>query len=234
MDLVNKEDYISLALNFVHKTLNTALELSAELSSRNKRGQVEQIDLLVSKIERNIALVDPLGNTLRNGSLADTRFTDKAGIVLGPSGEYLDNARYLLVSADNAVKLSVRSFLREIGTIAAEEFQFLAALFLLASAEKSAFFALFLSLFRSVRAIAALGGVLAEIPVTVAAVVVVVSAHSEHIRKEVGHKSRAAHFKAVAVKHTHHLIRKLVKLLVSDTKLIHIFRHLRYLLFPCA
>ena len=80
MDLVNKEDYISLALNFVHKTLNTALELSAELSSRNKRGQVEQIDLLVSKIERNIALVDPLGNTLRNGSLADTRFTDKAGL----------------------------------------------------------------------------------------------------------------------------------------------------------
>ena len=152
MDLVNKEDYISLALNFVHKTLNTALELSAELSSRNERGQVEQIDLLVGKIERNIALVDPLGNTLRNGSLADTRFTDKAGIVLGSSGEYLDNARYLLVSADNAVKLSVRGFLREIGTIAAEEFQFLAALFLLASAEKSAFFALFLSLFRSVRA----------------------------------------------------------------------------------
>jgi hypothetical protein len=81
--LVDKEYDITLALYLVHKPLYTALELSAELSSRNKSGEVEKIYLLIHKVEGNISLVDAESYTLCDSGLADTLLTYEAGVVLG-------------------------------------------------------------------------------------------------------------------------------------------------------
>ena len=85
MNFVDKEDDVALTLYFVNKSLNTALKLSTELSTGNESGKVKEIELLVSQIERNIACVYSLSDTLSDSGLTYTGFTDKAWIVLGPS-----------------------------------------------------------------------------------------------------------------------------------------------------
>ena len=125
MYLVDEEDNVALLLDLVNEALYAALELSAELSSRDESGEVEQVELLIREIQRNIALVYPLGDTLGDSGLADAGLADEAGVVLGAAREYLYHARYFLVSADYAVELTVSGFLREVGAVAPEELELL-------------------------------------------------------------------------------------------------------------
>ena len=82
MHLVDEKYDIALALYLINKSLYTALELSAELSSRNKSCKVKKIKLLVSKIKGNISLVYTQSYTLCDSCLTYTWFTDKTWVVL--------------------------------------------------------------------------------------------------------------------------------------------------------
>ena len=44
MNLIDKEDDIALGFNFLDKTFDTALKLTAELSSGNQSSKIQQIN----------------------------------------------------------------------------------------------------------------------------------------------------------------------------------------------
>ena len=111
MHLIYEEYDIALALYLVYETLNAALELSAELCSRNKSGKVEKVYLLIRKIERNVSIVYTLSDTLSNGSFTYTGFTDEAGVILCTARKDLDYTRNFFISADYTVELTVSGFL---------------------------------------------------------------------------------------------------------------------------
>ena len=121
MHLVDEDYDVAEIFDLLDQRFHTALELPAELSSRYQRRKVEQIQLLVLKPERNFLLDDPLCDALGDCGLADTRLTDKAGVVLGAAREYLNDPFDLLVSADYAVKLAVLCAFGEVGAERVEE-----------------------------------------------------------------------------------------------------------------
>ena len=123
MHFVNEQHNVARVLNLIDKRLNTALKLSAELSSRDKRGEVKQVQFLALKSERNIAARQFQCDTLRDCSFADARFTDKARIVFRSAGKYLQNAVYFLFTSDNRIYFSL---FRLTSKVCAEGFKTLA------------------------------------------------------------------------------------------------------------
>ena len=204
MYLVDEQDYIALTLYLVHKALYSALELSTELSTGHKCGKVQKVYLLVGKVEGNVPGVDALCDALSDSGLANAGLTDKAGVVLGPSGEYLDDSCYFLVTADDVVELTVSGFLGEVGTIASQELQLL-LLFLLASAEDAAESSLSAGLLLIGRLLWR-GRLVAAESLLAAGLLITAVVHAEHIAYEIRHYTGAAHFKGISVQHTHHLV----------------------------
>ena len=54
----------------------------------------------------HVAGGDALGQALDDGGLADARFADQHGVVLGAPGQHLDHPPDLLVAADHRVQLA--------------------------------------------------------------------------------------------------------------------------------
>ena len=111
MYLINEQNYVSCVFDLIDKRFHTAFKLTAELCSCDKRREVKQINLFVFEVERNFTCRDLLRNALSNSGLADTRFTDKAGVVFLTARKYLNGARDLFFSAYDMVKLAVLGFL---------------------------------------------------------------------------------------------------------------------------
>ena len=134
MYLVNEKDNVALGLHLVNKTFHTALKLTSELSSCNKSGKIKEKYFLVSKLEGHLSCCDFLRKSLGNGSLTNTGFADKAGIVLLSAAKYLYRAGNFLISADNCIKLAFPCTGGKVGAERGEEFSLLilAALWLLA------------------------------------------------------------------------------------------------------
>ena len=106
MHLVDNEDYIALLADLLDKSLHAAFKLASELRSGDQRRQVKKIDLLTAKLIWNLIERYALSKPLGNGSLADARLADKAGIVLLAAVEDLDNALKLLLAAYHIIELS--------------------------------------------------------------------------------------------------------------------------------
>ena len=105
--LVYHQDDVPETLYLVYETLHAALELSAELRSRDERREVKKVYLLAFQLVRHVTVDDALREALRYGGLADARLADETGVVLLTAVEYLRDALYLGLSADYAVKLSL-------------------------------------------------------------------------------------------------------------------------------
>src|SRR6185295_2189293 len=74
-------------------------------------------DPLVLKSLRDVPGDDSLGEALRNSGLADAGLSEKAWVILGSAGEYLNDALDLRVAANNGVQLFVAC---QFGEIAAK------------------------------------------------------------------------------------------------------------------
>src|SRR5262249_43355818 len=77
-------------------------------------------DTLVLETFRDIAADDALGQTLDDSRFSDTRFADEHGVVLGTSGQDLDDAADFVVAADDRIELVLG---RQFGQVAAIAFQ---------------------------------------------------------------------------------------------------------------
>ena len=103
------------------KPLHAALKLAAELRARDECRQVEQVDLLIPELRRNIAHGDALREPFGDGSLADAGFADKAGVILLAAVEDLDNALKLLLAADHRIELTLAGAGGEVDAVIIKE-----------------------------------------------------------------------------------------------------------------
>ena len=102
-----------------------AFELTAELGARHKRGEVQQMDLLVGQFGRHFPVRDPFREPFGDGRLTDAGFTDETGVVLRTSAEDLDGPVDLLLPADDVVEFPVAGPRSKVGTVETEEPAFL-------------------------------------------------------------------------------------------------------------
>ena len=122
MHFVDDKDDVAHLADLLDEAFHAALELAAELRTRDERGEVKKINLLASQLERHVARDDALGEALGDGGLADARLTDQAGVILLAAVQDLDNALDLLLAADDCVELAVACALGEIDAVGVEEF----------------------------------------------------------------------------------------------------------------
>ena len=93
-------------LDLLEHGLEPLLELAAELGACDERPQVQAHHSLPAQAVGHIAAHDALGEALDDGGLAHTRLADEDGVVLGPTGEDLDDATDLLVAPHHRVELA--------------------------------------------------------------------------------------------------------------------------------
>ena len=117
MHLVDEKENVSVLLDLIHKALDAAFELAAELCAGNERSEIQKLDLLLAQLRGDIALSDAQCQALRNGGLADTRLADKAGIVLRSAGEDLHDAFDLTVAPDDRIELAAARLHRQIRAV---------------------------------------------------------------------------------------------------------------------
>src|SRR4051794_26845559 len=117
VELVDEEDDVAALGDLFHHLLQALLELAAVLGAGDQGGQVEGVDLLVLQQLRDLALVDPGGEALDDGGLADARLAQQHRVVLGPAGEDLHDPLDLGFATDHRVELAL---LGEAGEVAAE------------------------------------------------------------------------------------------------------------------
>ena len=225
VNLVNKQDDVSLLLYLCDQTLDTAFELPTELCSGNQRGQIQQVYLLVFQVHRNISGMNPQSDSLGDGGFADTRFTDQTRIVFGAAGQNLNHTCDFLVPSDHCIQFSVGSTLAQIGAVVPQEFQLLFPLGAALPAGRIRNFG-----------IVCLGYILVTLcrhsPVLQA--FQCLSGILNHVLQKLRHHTGTSHFKTVTIHHVHHLIRDLFQFLVRDSHLFHIFINLRHVHFLCT
>ena len=125
MHLVNDQNDVAELLDLLNEALHAAFKLAPELRARDEGREVHEIDLLVLELIRNVLVGDLLRKALGDGSLADARLADEAGVILLTAVEDLNDALRLLLAADDAVKLAVTRFLRQILAVGVKEFMLL-------------------------------------------------------------------------------------------------------------
>ena len=124
---VDKDDDTAFRLgDFVEDGLEAFLEFTAELGAGNQGAQVERDDPLLLEALGDVAGDDAQGESFDDGGLADARFTNQNGIVLGAAGKHLDGATNLGVASDDGVEFVLRG---ELGEVAAVFLQGLIAVF---------------------------------------------------------------------------------------------------------
>ena len=117
VNLIDHQDHVSGGADLFHDLLEPLLEFTAVLGAGHQKADVEGENPFVLKDVGDIALGDALSETLGDGGLANTRFADQHGIVLGAAAENLDHPVDFVVAAHHGVELG---FGRHLGEIAAE------------------------------------------------------------------------------------------------------------------
>ena len=106
MHLVDKEQYLALGLcDLIQHTLETFLELAAELRTRDQCAHVKRVESLVLQRLGHIPRHDTAGKPLDNRRLADARLTDEHRVILRTARENFNRAANLLVASDHGVEL---------------------------------------------------------------------------------------------------------------------------------
>ena len=122
MYLVDHQNDIPLFSDLFNEAFHPAFKLSAELSPRHQRREIQQKDLFILQLVRHISHGDPLGQSLGNRRLADTGFTDQAGIVFLTAVQNLDDTLQLLVPSHHGIQLSGAGAGRQVDAVVVQIF----------------------------------------------------------------------------------------------------------------
>ena len=121
VELVDEQDDLAIAvLDLLEDGLQPLLELAAELGAGDQCAEIERDDALVLEALRDVAADDPLGETLDDGRLADSRLADEDRVVLRPAGQDLDDPADLVVPTDDGIQLARPRFAGEIAAVLLE------------------------------------------------------------------------------------------------------------------
>ena len=126
VDLVDEQQDVAVAgHDFLHDGLQTLLEFTLVLRTRDQGTHVERVDHLRLQVLGHVAVDDPVCDTLGDGGLADTRLTHEDRVVLGTPREDLQHAADLLVTADHRVELARTGLFVEVDGILAQRIELL-------------------------------------------------------------------------------------------------------------
>ena len=121
MQLVDEQDDLALgAGDLLEDCLEPLLELAPVLGASDKRAEVERDDATLLQPLGHVAADDSLRETLGDRRLANARFSDEDGVVLGAAREHLDDAPNLLVTSDDGVELAGARGLGEVTAVLLE------------------------------------------------------------------------------------------------------------------
>ncbi len=115
VQLVDEGDDAAVGVvDLLEHGLEAFLELTAVLRPGDEGREVEGDQLLVLERVGDVAGDDSLGEPLDDGRLADTRFADEHGVVLGASGQHLADPADFRIPPDHRIELSA---LRDLGEV---------------------------------------------------------------------------------------------------------------------
>src|SRR5690606_24693090 len=115
VQLVDERDDLAVGLvDLLEYGLQPLLELAAVLRAGDERREVERHELLVLERVGDVTRDDALGEPFDDGRLADARFADRRGVVLGAPGQHLADAADLGIPTDDRVELAA---LRDLGEV---------------------------------------------------------------------------------------------------------------------
>ena len=120
MHLVDEQDDVLGALDFVHDALDALFELAAVLRAGDHQGEVEGDHLTIEEDFRDDARSDLLGEAFDDGGLTHAGFTDEDRIILRAAAEDLHHAADFFLTSDDRIKFSG---LGELGEISAESLE---------------------------------------------------------------------------------------------------------------
>ena len=117
MQLVDEQDRVLGAFDFVHHRLDALFKLTAILGPGNHHREVKHHDPLVAQQLGDFPTDDHLSEAFDDRGLAHARFTEQHGIVLLTATENLDHTFNLVRATDHRIEFVLAS---QFGEIAAE------------------------------------------------------------------------------------------------------------------
>src|SRR5439155_1302105 len=118
--LVDEQDDVLGAPDFVHHGLDAFLELAAIFRPGNHQGQVQRDHALVPQQFRHVALGNLLRQPFDDGGLAHARFAKQHRVVLGAPAKDLNNPLDLVAAPDDRVQVALA---RDFRQVAAKRFE---------------------------------------------------------------------------------------------------------------
>ncbi|CAB4940656.1 unannotated protein [freshwater metagenome] len=116
VDLVDEKDDVAAGLDFLEHLLETLFEIAAVTRTGNECTEIKRVQLLTVKRFGNLIGSDCLCETFNDCSLANTRFANKNGVVLGTAAEHLHDAFGFACTTNNWVEFLFASELCEVAT----------------------------------------------------------------------------------------------------------------------
>ena len=122
MNFINYKYNISGSLGLTKQGLHSLLKLPAELRSGNYCRHIYKIKLFILKTIRNLSLSYPLSQRFGDRGFADSRLTNKTGIIFLAPAQYLNNACKLIFTSYDLIKPSVTGKLGKVFAIFIKKF----------------------------------------------------------------------------------------------------------------
>ena len=115
VDLIDEEDDAALTLGYlVDDALQALLKLTLVLCTSHQGTHVEGVELLVLQVLRHITTHDTACQTLHDGGLTRTRFTNQNRVVLRTARENLQHTANLIVTTYHRVELTLTGEVYEV------------------------------------------------------------------------------------------------------------------------
>ena len=126
VNFVDKEQNLALrGDHLLHDGFQTLLEFALILRAGDQCAHVEREDHLRFQVFGHVAVDDPVGDSLGDGRLADTRLAHENRVVLRTARKDLQHAPDLLVAADHRIELAVARLLVEVDRVLAQRVELL-------------------------------------------------------------------------------------------------------------
>ena len=106
VQLVDEKDDVAVLFSLLHYLFDTVFKFAAVLSTSYHAGKIQREQLFVQQLFRHFTLGNFPSQSLGNGRLADTGFTDKTGVILTAAGQYLDHPLDLFITANDRIQFS--------------------------------------------------------------------------------------------------------------------------------
>ena len=117
VQLVDEENRILCAADFVHHRLDSLFKLTAILGAGHHHRQIQHNDSAVGHQFGHVSIDDSLCQAFDDGGLADARLAQEHGVVFRPPAEDLHRAFDFLLAADHGIEFRLA---RQFGQVTAE------------------------------------------------------------------------------------------------------------------